>query len=160
MLGDHYDLFEDIVKALSLTMDLVEQAKHQHAQRVAGVAANLAKAIDLNDTDIRDTYYAGLIHDIAQALFTVGGVGDIVISMEDSADLYATAGDTLTATSGTGIATQGAISVADNSRGHPGGTLVIRFATDKRYVRFNGATVADDLGTCWVTLETESLDKL
>ena len=40
-LGDHYELFEDIVKALSLTMDLVEQASHEHAQRVAGIALNL-----------------------------------------------------------------------------------------------------------------------
>jgi len=65
-LGDHYELFEDIVKALSLTMDLVEQASHQHAQRVAGIAMNLGRRVGMPDDRLRDLYYAGLIHDIGQ----------------------------------------------------------------------------------------------
>lgn len=65
-LGDHYDLFEDIVKALSLTMDLVEQARHQHAQRVAGIAINLGLELHLDKEHLRDLYYAALLHDIGQ----------------------------------------------------------------------------------------------
>ena len=41
----------------------------------------------------------GLIYSVDQALFTLGGVGDIVVEMQDSADVYGTAGDILTATS-------------------------------------------------------------
>ena len=66
LLGDQYDIFEDIVKALSLTMDLVEQATHQHAQRVAGIAFNLGRKVGLTNTYLRDVYYAGLLHDIGQ----------------------------------------------------------------------------------------------
>lgn len=66
MLGEQSDLFEDIVKALSLTMDLVEQAKHQHAQRVAGIAINLATQLSLPPNYLRAIYYAGLLHDIGQ----------------------------------------------------------------------------------------------
>ncbi|MCK4719938.1 HD domain-containing protein, partial [bacterium] len=66
LLGDQYDIFEDIVKALSLTMDLVEQATHQHAQRVAGIAINLGRKVKLSDSYLRDVYYAGLLHDIGQ----------------------------------------------------------------------------------------------
>jgi len=66
LLGDQYELFEDIVKALSLTMDLVEQASHQHAQRVAGIAVNLGRKMEMPSSYLRDVYYAGLLHDIGQ----------------------------------------------------------------------------------------------
>jgi len=66
LLGDQSELFEDIVKALSLTMDLVEQAKHEHAQRVAGIALNLGRQIGLPPSYLRSIYYAGLLHDIGQ----------------------------------------------------------------------------------------------
>jgi len=65
-LGDQYDLFEDIVKALSLTMDLVEQALHAHSMRVAGIAVNIGQKIGLDHSYIRDIYYTGLLHDIGQ----------------------------------------------------------------------------------------------
>ncbi len=66
LIGDQYQLFEDIVKALSLTMDLVEQATHQHAQRVAGISINLGMKIGLPHNYLRDIYYTGLLHDIGQ----------------------------------------------------------------------------------------------
>jgi len=66
ILGDQYELFEDMVKALSLTMDLVEQATHEHAQRVAGIALNLGVRTGLPENYLRDIYYAGLLHDIGQ----------------------------------------------------------------------------------------------
>lgn len=93
----------------------------------------------------------GLILNVPQALFTIGGVGIIEIEQQDVNDIYATAGDTLTATSGTGVGTQGAIAFASPVQQVPG-TMVRRFDTSKRYMRFNGETVADELGTCWVRI--------
>ena len=61
-----YRLFEDIVKALSLTMDLVEQATNEHAIRVASLTFNLGKHIKLDEITLKDIYYAGLLHDIGQ----------------------------------------------------------------------------------------------
>jgi putative nucleotidyltransferase with HDIG domain len=89
-LGDHYDLFEDIVKALSLTMDLVEQARHQHAQRVAGVAVNLCIKLGLQSDYLRDLYYASLLHDIGQ----IGTPDDILrkkgqLTLGEKSQMYA-----------------------------------------------------------------------
>ena len=85
----------------------------------------------------------GLIVAFAEALKTIGGIGDILVEMQDAADLYATAGDTLTATSGTGVATQG---VAGTKVGvqHQPGAHTIRFTSDKRYCRAV-VTAADNI---------------
>ena len=93
----------------------------------------------------------GLLVSFDEALKTIGGVGDIVVEMQDSADVYGTAGDTLTATSGTGVATPGGIGVAEVPQMIPG-IHVCRFTTNKRYVRCNCETVADGLGTAWILL--------
>ncbi len=61
-----YRLFEDIVKALSMTMDLVEQATNEHAIRVASLTFNLGKHAGFHEVELRDIYYAGLLHDIGQ----------------------------------------------------------------------------------------------
>ena len=55
---------------------------------------------------------AGLLLSYDEALATIGGVGDIVVEMQDSADVYATPGDTLTS-DGTGVATQGSAGVPE-----------------------------------------------
>ena len=92
----------------------------------------------------------GLIVAFDEALKTIGGVGDILVEMQDSADLYATPGDTLTATSGTGVATQGAAGTKVGCQDQPG-VHTLRFATDKRYVRAV-VTAADNIGKCWILL--------
>lgn len=61
-----YRLFEDVVRALSLTMDLVEQATNKHAIRVASITFNLGKLLGFDDSSLGDIYYAGLLHDIGQ----------------------------------------------------------------------------------------------
>jgi len=91
----------------------------------------------------------GLIVSFDEALKEIGGVGDIVIEMQDDADLYATAGDTLTATSGTGVATQGAAAIAGPQM--TPGIHVVRFKTEKRYVRVK-CTCADRVGKTWILL--------
>lgn len=93
----------------------------------------------------------GKIVSVDQALFTVGGVGDIVVEMQDSGDTYATAGDTLTATSGTGVATQGAAGVKAPEIQDQPGVHFIRFKTDKRYVRCS-VSAEDNIGKGWILL--------
>jgi HD-GYP domain-containing protein (c-di-GMP phosphodiesterase class II) len=61
-----YRLFEDVVKALSLTMDLVEQATNEHAIRVASITFNLGRHLGEDKVRLRNIYYAGLLHDIGQ----------------------------------------------------------------------------------------------
>jgi len=101
----------------------------------------------------------GLIFSFAEALKTIGGIGDIVVEMQDSADVYGTAGDTLTATSGTGVATQGGIGVAEVPQMVPG-IHVCRFTTSKRYIRCNCETVADGLGTAWILLNNYAFETI
>ena len=100
----------------------------------------------------------GLIVAFDEALKTIGGIGDILVEMQDSADLYATAADTLTATSGTGVATQG---VAGTKVGvqHQPGVHTIRFATDRRYVRAE-VTAADNIGKCWILLTNHAFETI
>lgn len=93
----------------------------------------------------------GKIVSVDQALFTVGGVGDIVVEMQDNADTYATAGDTLTATSGTGVATQGAAGVKASEIQDQPKVHFIRFKTDKRYVRCS-VSAEDNIGKGWILL--------
>lgn len=94
----------------------------------------------------------GLIVAVDQALFTIGGIGDILVESQDSADVYGTAGDTLTATSGTGVATQGAAGIAgEASVQHQPGVHVVRFVTNKRYVRAK-TTAEDNVGKCWILI--------
>ena len=59
--------------------------------------------------------------------------GRILVKMSDANDDYSTAGDTLTATSGTGVGTQGAAAVATMERSY--GIYVVRFQTNRKYVR-------------------------
>ncbi|MDX9803583.1 MAG: hypothetical protein RBS96_06105 [Dehalococcoidales bacterium] len=93
----------------------------------------------------------GKIVSVDQALFTVGGVGDIVVEMQDDGDTYATPGDTLTATSGTGVATQGAAGVKAPEIQDQPKVHFIRFKTDKRYVRCS-VSAEDNIGKGWILL--------
>ena len=76
----------------------------------------------------------GTIWKIDQALFTLNGIGDIYIIMQDANDVYATEGDILTATGGTGIATQGVAGLAFRDP-----ISICRFTAQQRYVRLNAA---------------------
>lgn len=94
----------------------------------------------------------GTIISFDEALKTATGVGDILVEMQDSADVYGTAGDTLTATGGTGVATQGTagIKTLPGTQDQPG-VHMCRFTTGKRYVRAE-VTAADCIGKCWILL--------
>jgi hypothetical protein len=77
----------------------------------------------------------GVIIDFDRSLLTVGGNGKILVQMSDANDDYSTAGDTLTATSGTGVGTQGVAGVATARRSY--GVYVVRFQTNRRFIRPN-----------------------
>lgn len=103
----------------------------------------------------------GTIIAFDEALKTIGGIGDILVEMQDSADVYGTGGDTLTATSGTGVATQGALAGIKTLPGtqHQPGVHTARFTVDKRYVRAV-VTAADNIGKCWILLANAPFERL
>lgn len=97
----------------------------------------------------------GLIVAFDEALKEIDGIGDILVEMQDDADLYATVADTLTATSGTGVATQGSkVGKKHSWIQHQPGVHIVRFATNKRYVRCK-VTAADCIGKGWILLTNE-----
>lgn len=78
----------------------------------------------------------GVIREISRNLMTIGGIGKIFVEMQDAADTYATAGDIVTsAVTGAGVMI-GVGRVPNWSSG--GRTMVRRFSTPKRYLRFTG----------------------
>ena len=81
----------------------------------------------------------GVIRELSRNLLVVGGVGKIFVEMQGAGDTYATAGDTVTATAGTGVGTMvGAGRVPAWSS--DGMTIARRFSTPKRYIRFVGTS--------------------
>ena len=81
---------------------------------------------------------SGIIRQFSRNLLTNGLSGKMWIEMQDAGDTYANSGDTITATSGTGVGTQqGAGRVILTPL-----IFVRRFSTPKRYVRL-GADAPD-----------------
>lgn len=89
----------------------------------------------------------GVIREFSRKLLTLGGTGKIFVEMQDANDTYATSGDTLTTTGGTGAGTMTGVGrVPYWSSG--GLTMVRRFSTPKRYIRLgadapNGGNFGD-----------------
>jgi len=73
----------------------------------------------------------GNIREISRNLLVKNAAGKIFVEMTGAGDTYATVGDTLTATAGTGVGIQGAAA----RRIQTMVTLVRRFSTPKRYIR-------------------------
>ncbi|MGE5707158.1 MAG: HD domain-containing phosphohydrolase [Bacteroidota bacterium] len=57
-------LFKDLLKALSLVLDLALDQKQQHSLRVAVACVQLGAEAGLPSKELRDLFYAGLLHDI------------------------------------------------------------------------------------------------
>lgn len=100
----------------------------------AFVASDVGRILTATTDSASD---GGHIVSFDPALLVVGGYGKVVIAMTDANDDYSTAGDTVTATSGTGVGTQGAASVVTPVNGGIPGTYVTRFTATKRYIRAN-----------------------
>ncbi|HBN09163.1 MAG TPA: hypothetical protein DD435_11135 [Cyanobacteria bacterium UBA8530] len=59
-------LFKDLLKALSLVLDLALDQKQQHSLRVAVACVQIGAESGLPATALRDLFYAGLLHDIGE----------------------------------------------------------------------------------------------
>jgi hypothetical protein len=95
------------------------------------------------------------------ALATIGGIGNVRIAVVDAADVFNEAAGKTVNNAGTGRATKtlGAGNTtavtADNT-----GIFVVRFATDKKYVRCNCTGVLDAMGTGWILLTDNAFKTL
>lgn len=113
----------------------------------AFVPADIGAAID-GDGAGTDS---GILLSYDSALEDVNGVGNIVVQMDDAGDVFDQLAETLTVTGGaTGIGTKAVAAVAPIQ--HTPGIYVVRFATDKRYVRCHLTVAATGFGLVQVNL--------
>lgn len=59
-------LFKDLLKALGLVLDLALGNKQQHSLRVAITSVQTGAALGLASEELRDLFYAGLLHDLGE----------------------------------------------------------------------------------------------
>jgi putative nucleotidyltransferase with HDIG domain len=64
-IGDLGDEQQQFVEALAKAVD-IKSKSHEHSQKVAELAKELAEHIDLNEKTVDLIYYAGLLHNIGQ----------------------------------------------------------------------------------------------
>lgn len=57
---------DNLMSALSLSLDLAENRKLEHARRTAYMAIRIAEILKLNKNEISDIYYGALLHDIGK----------------------------------------------------------------------------------------------
>lgn len=67
--GEERRQFKDIIKALALVIDLAEGYDAQHGYNVALSAVQLGKYIGLDTMQLRNLFYAGLLHDVGEVGF-------------------------------------------------------------------------------------------
>ena len=80
----------------------------------------------------------GVLREFSRNLLVVGGTGKCWVEMQDAADTYATSGDIVTCTTGTGV---GTITTVGRAIMVPL-ILVRRFSTHKRYIRCSNTVSA------------------
>ena len=67
ILSDHSQrLFKDLLKALSLILDMALGHKQQHSLRVAILSVQTGARLGLAPETLRDIFYAGLLHDLGE----------------------------------------------------------------------------------------------
>ncbi len=67
--GEERRQFKDIIKALALVIDLAEGYDAQHGYNVALSAVQLGHFIGLSTVQLRNLFYAGLLHDVGEVGF-------------------------------------------------------------------------------------------
>lgn len=67
--GEERRQFKDIIKALALVIDLAEGYDAQHGYNVALSAVQLGSYIGLKAPQLRNLFYAGLLHDVGEVGF-------------------------------------------------------------------------------------------
>jgi len=81
----------------------------------------------------------GVLRWYDKALETIGGTGDLLVSMVAADDVFDDVDETITS-GGTGVGTMQKAAVADKGLSY--GIYVVRFVTNKRYIRYLGAPSA------------------
>ena len=112
-------------------------------------AADVGQAITQETT--ADT---GILIAYDTALETVGGMGKILVAMDDAGDIFNQSAGKTVNSAGTGRATKtygAGTTTFPNSRYLPG-VYSVRFVTPDKYVRCNFADVEDAIGYGWVLL--------
>ncbi|MEB3299797.1 MAG: HD domain-containing phosphohydrolase [Candidatus Sericytochromatia bacterium] len=66
LLDRSQQLFKDLLKALSLILDMALGHKQQHSLRVAITSVQTAAKLGLSAEVLRDVFYAGLLHDLGE----------------------------------------------------------------------------------------------
>lgn len=74
---DQLENANNIIKSLAKTVEVKDKYTDGHAERVSFFATNIAKHINLNETQLRDISMAGLLHDIGKI-----GVPDHILNKE------------------------------------------------------------------------------
>ncbi|MBU6429373.1 MAG: HD domain-containing protein [Cyanobacteria bacterium REEB65] len=59
-------LFKDLLKALGLVLDMALGNKQQHSLRVAITSVQTGALLGLDSEELRDLFYAGLLHDLGE----------------------------------------------------------------------------------------------
>lgn len=71
------ELLVGLTRALTAAVDAKDSYTHGHSERVARVAVELGRGLDLTEDELSDLYLAGLLHDIGKI-----GVRDAVLSKD------------------------------------------------------------------------------
>lgn len=100
----------------------------------------------------------GLLISFDEALKTASGIGELLVEMVDSGDVFGADLAKTETSSGTGRSTKRLVTTVPDQM--MPGIYVRRFTTNKRYLRFNGETVADSIGKVWVLIGDDVLDTL
>lgn len=115
---------------------------------------------DIGKTITKDTSLdAGVILKIDQALFTEGGVGEILLSMVDAADLFTLDANVGLTTNGVGAGDLLASGIAVPTKG----VYIRRIVSSKRYIRGKYTTTVDagaNFGKVQVLVGDDQLDRL
>jgi len=103
----------------------------------------------------------GILVEFGPELLDIGGIGKLSIAVTDSGDVFNEAAGKTVNSSVTGASTKtyGAGTTVARAETVPG-IFVVRFATNKRYVRCNCEDVADSFGNVWILLTDSAFDTL
>ena len=112
----------------------------------ATVAAAVEADVGKKLTESAGTLDSGVIVHIDPALYALNGTGYILVAMDDAGDIFAGPAEALIATGGTFSGVETAAADVPAGLQHGPGDYVVKFATDKRYVRGKYTAVATNWG--------------
>jgi len=126
---------------------------HNHIAELTITATTAFAAADVGQAMTQETTAdTGQLLWYDPALETIGGVGKVLIEMDDAGDIFnEVAGKTMNS-AGTGRATKTYGAGTTIFKNMVPGIYIRRFTTNKKYVRCNCTNVEDSMGGCWILL--------